>query len=263
MKRWTSASAALWLSVLIAGSAGAVDHNNIDAGRPLSFDDAEAIAYRERAVEAGHSLIEPSRRDTGLVLDLEFLYGFALNTHASLDIDPSWGGRADDDETRFDPGNLSVGVLHNFNREYGGVPAFAVRGDVTFPTGRDAKGVDTRVRGILSRTVFQYSRVHLNVDGTFAGEAEDGERDFQPAAILGLSRPIGYPRHFQSTGLAEFGVRSGELKGSDAVLLVGIGLRRQITVRSVVDIGVESELPLDHRDPHDDVRLTAGYSFGF
>ena len=29
----------------------AVDHNNIDAGRPLDFDDAEAIAYREKALE--------------------------------------------------------------------------------------------------------------------------------------------------------------------------------------------------------------------
>ena len=40
--------------ILGAGSwVRAVDHNNIDASRPLSFDDAEAIAYRERAVESG------------------------------------------------------------------------------------------------------------------------------------------------------------------------------------------------------------------
>ncbi len=43
------------LTVYLPFVAFAIDHNNIDAGRPLGFDDAEAVAYRERAVEAGIS----------------------------------------------------------------------------------------------------------------------------------------------------------------------------------------------------------------
>ena len=40
-----------WLTLaaaLVAAPASAVDHNNLDAGRPLRFDDASPIAYREQ-----------------------------------------------------------------------------------------------------------------------------------------------------------------------------------------------------------------------
>ncbi len=43
-------------SLWFISPAFAVDHNNIDADRPLDFDDAEAIAYREKSIEVGASL---------------------------------------------------------------------------------------------------------------------------------------------------------------------------------------------------------------
>lgn len=241
----------------------AVDHNNVDAGRPLSFDDAEAVAYHERAVETGISVQSPHEEPVGYGLAAEFLYGFALNAHLNIDLDPTWGGRAGSEETRFDPGNVSVGGLYNFNREYGNVPAFALRGDVAFPTGREAKGINTRVRAISSKTMFQYSRVHLNLDGTFIGSPDDGERSFLPGAVLGISEPLGYPRQFNTTGLAELGVRSGEQKGTDPIILVGLGLRRQVTVRSVIDVGVQSEALSSSSTPHNDFRAVVGYSVSF
>ena len=134
----------------------AVDHNNIDAGRPLDFDDAEAVAYHERSIEAGINVNFPSDANAGFGMGAEFLYGFALNTHASVEMNPTVGGRAGSDETRFDAGDLSVGLLHNFNREVNNIPAFALRSDVSFPTGRDSDGVNVRLRGILSKVLFQY-----------------------------------------------------------------------------------------------------------
>jgi ABC-2 type transport system permease protein len=97
---------------ILTQRALAVDHNNVDAGRPLSFDDAEAIAYRERAVEAGLTGSFPNDGKAGLGLGAEFLYGFALNNQISVDADPSVGGRAGSDETRFDAGDVGTSLVN-------------------------------------------------------------------------------------------------------------------------------------------------------
>lgn len=249
--------------VSVSQLAFAIDHNNIDAGRPLGFDDAEAVAYRERAVEAGLGASFPNDGQGGLGLGLEFLYGFALNSHLSLDLDPSVGGRAGSDETRFDAGDLSVGLLHNFNREVGNMPAFALRSDVSFPTGRDSDGVNVRLRGIMSKYLRQYERIHLNLDGTYLSEPEENERRFQPAFIVGLSKPLGYPRTFNRTGLAEIGVRQSDTFGTGPIVRLGLGVRQQVTVRSVIDVGVQSDVIASRNAPHDDFRIVGGYSVSF
>jgi hypothetical protein len=90
------------IAALIAGvfvvsavsEAYAVDHNNIDANRPLSFDDAESIGLGEQAIEFGAALTFPRGRDVGGEFELEYLYGFAPNTHLNVGIDSSVGGRA-------------------------------------------------------------------------------------------------------------------------------------------------------------------------
>src|SRR5689334_7296714 len=87
----------------------AVDHNNLDANRPLDFDDAETIAYREKDVEFGASIAKPKGDKTGIVGDAEFLYGFKKNWHLNVGIDPKF---ADDGtgKRRGDIGDLALGV---------------------------------------------------------------------------------------------------------------------------------------------------------
>jgi len=249
--------------VLVAHPARAVDHFNIDANRPLSFDDAESIAFGEMSLEVGAALTLPNERDVGGEFDVEFLYGFAPNTHFSIGIDPVVGGRADSEDTDFDPGDLSVGIFHNFNREYGNTPAFAVRADTYFPTGDDSQGIDFRLRGIASKTVGQYDRMHLNLDLNVNTETEEEERSVVPGVILGYSRPLGYPRRFNQTGLAELGVRLGDEEGTDAVVTAGIGLRQQVGYQSVLDIGLQGELATGEDDQRDQLRLVVGYSTAF
>ena len=249
-------------TVLAVNPAMAVDHNNLDAGRPLSFDDAESIAYREQAIEFGAGLNLPSNRSVGGSFDIEYLYGFALNSHLVIGIDPSVGGKADTDETDFDVGNLSVGVFHNFHREYDNVPAFALRGDVGFPTGRDSRGVDLRVRGIASKTVGQYNRLHLNLDLNVKTDVDAEERSVIPGLILGYSRPLGYPKRFDRTFLAQMGVRASQDTKGGAILLTGVGLRQQVSLRSVVDIGLEGDIATGAGE-RSELRLKVGYSFGF
>ncbi len=50
-------------------------------------------------------------------------------------MDLSVGGRTGSDATRFDVGDIGLGVLRNFNREYGSTPAYSVRADVFLPRG--------------------------------------------------------------------------------------------------------------------------------
>jgi hypothetical protein len=80
--------------------------------------------------------------------------------------------------------------------------------------------------------------------------------------VLGYSRPLGYPRRFDRTILAEVGVRGSEEKGTDAIVSAGIGLRQQVGYQSVLDIGLQSDFAGDKRD-RNDVRFIAGYSIAF
>ena len=249
--------------LLVTVPAFAVDHNNVDAHRPLSFDDAESIAFREQSLEFGLHLGWPRRRPLGLGLQAEYLNGFALNSHFSVGFEPEIGGRADADDTGFDLGNVSLGLFHNLNREYGSTPAFALRGDVYLPTGRDAHGVEFRLRGIASKHVSQHGRLHVNADLNVAPSAGRGERTINPGVVLGYTQPLGYPTKFTRTGLAELGIQAGPESGKGPVVTAGLGLRQQVGVRSVVDVGIQSDIAGFNGAPRDRLRLIAGYSYGF
>ena len=62
-------------------------------------------------------------------------------------------------------GNLTVGALYNFNTETLNLLAFAARVQPGFPTGVNAKGVDTAVTGVMTRSFGRW-RTHLNVGYT-------------------------------------------------------------------------------------------------
>ena len=243
----------------------AIDHDNIDGGRPLRFDDAESIAWRERAFEYGLSAYSPFRRGgLGAGFAAELLYGYRVNSYVSLDFDPTIGARGGTTDKRFDAGNVGIGLFHNFNRETLTAPAFAVRTDVYLPTGRGARGLELRVRGVASRTFAQYNRVHLNVDANVQTNAGRGDRAFIPAVTVGLTRPLGYPTRFDRTGLAELGTRASTETGRGAIFYAGVGVRQQVTVRSVLDVGVSSDFAATNGNAaRDTVRLVAGYSTQF
>lgn len=252
----------LWMSALcflVTLPSWAVDHNNLDAGRPLDFDDAEAIAYREKAFEFGAAITKPKSGKMSVEGAAEFLYGFAPNSHISLDFDPGYTGE-NGGRRRFDVGDVGIGFFHNFNRESGNTPAFAVRTDAYLPTGRDSSGVDLRLRGIASKQFRQYDRLHLNLDLTLNNSAA-GERKTQPGVVLGYSRPLGYPTRFDRTLLAQAAYRTNSERGENGISTLGLGLRQQVSVRSVFDIGLKSDVSGGRN--RDSLQLVAGYSTQF
>ena len=243
--------------------AQAIDHNNIDSGRPLRFDDAFAIAFRERAFEFGVGLGARRRGSLSLTGDFEYLYGIALNTHISIGIDPSLRKPDSGGRSRFDPGDASIGIFHNFNREIKNTPAFGVRADVIFPTGRDSRGIGTRLSGIMTKTLNQYDKLHVNVNATIRPSARGDERKIVPELVLGYSRPMGYPKRFDRTFVADLAVSSSEERGTGPVISAGIGFRQQVTVRSVFDIGLQSDVAAFRGAGRDAIRAVAGYSTAF
>ena len=239
----------------------AVDHDNIDASRPLDFDDAETIAFREKSSEFGTGITSRWGSELGLLGEAEYLYGFAKNWHLNLGLDPAFadqngGGR------RFDAGDLALGVQHNFNRETRSWPAFGFRADAYLPTGRGSSGVDFRVRAIASRKLGRYGRLHLNADLNANNSPASGQRRMLAGAILGYSRPLGYPRRFDRTLVTQVGMRAAPTSGDPALVNVGVGLRQQVSQRSVFDVGLKSDLSGTGTD-RERFRVVAGYSTAF
>ena len=254
--------AALALGALFfALPARAVDHDNVDAGRPLDFDDAETIAFREKAFEFGGALFKPKSGKVGLGGEAEFLYGFAKNWHLNAGFDPGFAGEGGS-RRRFNVGDLGLTVQHNFNRETESSPAFGARFDANLPTGRGSRGVDGRLRAIASRKFGAYGRLHLNADLGLNSGARSGERKTLPGVLLGYSVPLGFPTRFNRTLVSQIGYRANPESGEDALLNVGVGLRQQITPQSVFDIGIKSDLT-GSGEARETVRLVAGYATAF
>lgn len=186
----------------------------------------------------------------------EYLHGFALNSFYSVDFDGSNRGL----------GRTGVGVFHNLRRETLASPGIAFRFDTFLPTGRDAnssRGVDFRARGILSRTLRGNERLHLNLDAVYRTSTTSGSRAFVPSAVIGYTRPVGYPKRFDRTALAEIAFRSDEETGRGNIISVGAGLRQQVTPRAVADIGIQTDAVAHGGATRTHLRLVAGYSTSF
>jgi hypothetical protein len=244
---------------LVASALAQSDHNNIDSGRPLRFDDAYSIAFRERALEFGLSLDTFRRRAANYGFKAEYKVGFAKNQDIGITFDPSYDGS----ERRFDGGNVEIAYFNSLRREINDSPALAYRVELALPTGRGSKGVETKVRGIATRALGQYDKLHLNLDVIASTSPRTDERRVAFGAILGYTSPLGYTKRFDTTLAAEFAVLQSRIRGQGYAGTLGIGLRRQLTPQTVFDIGIESDVFSTRGATQSPFRLTVGYSVGF
>jgi hypothetical protein len=135
--------------------------------------------------------------------------------------------------------------------------------DVGLPVAGSQRGVETRLRGIFTKSLHQYDKFHVNVDVNYRTSPKGGERSTTVGAILGYSSPVGYPRHFDTTLLAEFGVEQSKLDEGGAHGWVGIGFRRQISAVTSMDFGIQSDVFAAKRVSRSPLGVTVGYSFSF
>ncbi len=233
------------LFALVVKSSIASDHSNIDSGRPLTFDDAYSIGFGERTFESGISL---SRNK--VQIEFEHKFGFAKNRELGVSLSAF---RDSDNETlEFD--EFKIFFFNGLQREINGKPAVAYK----FEFGKHDSGreVEAKVRGIVSKNVGQYDRIHFNADINYNSLLRDHSSEINVGAVIGYSRPIGLPKKFDQTFLASLSFQKLESWKTS----VGIGIRKQIGFDQVLDIGIVNDFNGKDRNRP---LLKVGYGFSF
>ena len=236
----------------------ALDHDNLDPNRPIAIEDAYVVPKGEIGVEGGILFSDRKRGESRLMFQPQLIIGAFNNTQLELSSDVSTDPRTvvGDDKS----GNLTVGALYNLNTETVNLPAFAVRLQLGFPTGVNAKGVGTALTGVMTRSYGRW-RTHLNVGYTFLGSPQGQERSGAYRMVAAVSYPLGYPSSFRDTIIANVFTRQSDLVGQRNPTGVGIGLRRQVSSRVVADAGIGSEFigPADRSVFFGTVGLSVGF----
>jgi Putative MetA-pathway of phenol degradation len=235
-----------------------IDHKNLDEGRPLRLDDAYAISTGEIEVEVGAGFTLQRRGTDRGFLPVEVLIGalpnFQIGVGTVLSTDP----RDIDEPAK--SGDLSLGVLYNFNQETLVMPAFGARIEVNLPTGVDSHGVEVELKGIVTKS-FERVSVHLNAGYEFLTDAARGERHGRYELVLGASVPLGAPQYTRATLIADVFTEQIVHRGEPNVVGAEVGFRYQLTPSIIWDLGVGTEFA----GPADRSRffLNTGLSFGF
>jgi hypothetical protein len=244
--------------LVIVTDTVAIDHTNLDEGRPLRLEDAYPIAHGEIAVEAGSGVTLPRRGPNRGVFGVELLYGALPNLHISIGSLLSTDARAIDEPPR--SGDLHLSALYNFNQETISVPAFAAKLGLNTPTGVDARGFGVDLKGIVTKSIERLG-VHLNAGREFLTAPRDGERDGRYELALGASYPIGAPQFTRATLMGDVFSEQSVHRGEATTVGTEIGIRYQLTTRVVWDVGMGTEFagpPARSR-----FFMTTGFSFGF
>jgi hypothetical protein len=252
------ATIALLLVFATAASAYAIDHKNLDEGRPLRLEDAYPIAHGEFAIEAGAGFTLQRRgADRGL-FPVELLYGPLPNLQVGIGTTLSTDPHEIDDRPK--SGDLRLSALYNFNQETLTLPAFAVKLGLDAPTGVDAHGFGVEAKGIVTKSIERLS-LHLNAGYEFITSSQGDERDGRYKLAFGASYPIGAPRFTRATLIGDVFAEQSLHRGDPTTVGTEVGLRYQLTPRIVWDVGVGTEFA----GPAERSRFsfTTGLSVGF
>lgn len=188
----------------------ASDHNNLDSDRPLRFEDAYSAAHGAREFQLGLA----SERFRSMQAPFELKWGYAMNRDFSVGIEPTIG-----DGSTF--GAIKLSHFQTLSGEDERNPAFGLRLSAMVPTNSDVARFG--VKGVWSRLAGGQSKLHLNLGFTSNPNVYEG--------IIGYSKPMS----FDQTILAEAGINSNEK-------WLGLGIRRQLNLRTVLDLGIEHRL---------------------
>ncbi|MBI3300970.1 MAG: hypothetical protein HYZ72_02675 [Deltaproteobacteria bacterium] len=251
----------VWCLALVSLAAvpgWAVDHNNLDEGRPLRLEDAYPIAYGELSVETGPRFSLNRRSADRFSFPVEILYGAYWNLHLGLGSTPATEPRTIDEPEK--SGDLRTFALYNFNQETLRLPALAAKVSLNFPTGVRSRGVDTELKAMVTRS-FGPTRMHLNVGYEFLGSTHNSKRNGRYEVVLGVQYPLGYPRHFNTTLLADIFTQQAVRSGESNPTGIEVGIRRQIVPLVVIDAGVGTEFagPAERAPFFATVGVSAGF----
>jgi len=249
---------AVMLLAVCVGSAEAIDHGNLDEGRPLRLEDAYPVAHGEIAVEAGAGFTLLRRGPNRALFPVEILYGALPNLQIGVGSLLSTDPHAIDDRPK--SGDLRASALYNFNQETLTLPALAGKFSLTTPTGVDAHGYGIELKGIVTKSIERLS-LHFNGAYEFLTDTRRGERDGRYELALGASYPLAAPRYTRATLIADVFAEQPIAHRESTIVGTEVGLRYQLTPRIVWDVGVGTEFA--GPATRSNFFLTTGLSFGF
>lgn len=253
----TSLFIALAAAAITPSAALAVDHNNLDLGRPIRLEDAYPVSHGEFVLELGAGFAAERNSPDRFFGTGDLLWGALPNFQLGLSGFGSTHPRDIDEDTK--SGDLQLSGLYNFNQETLTLPAMAAKLTLNFPTGVDSSGVDAEIKAIFTKSIDTVS-FHLNVAYEFLSGTSANEEDGRWKVAFGPSIPLGAPHSTRMTLVADIFAEEGALRHSAETIGAEVGLRYQLTERIVLDAGVGTEFAGDDRSP---VFATFGVSFSF
>jgi hypothetical protein len=225
---------------LLAGltPAFAIDHDNLDEGRPLRLEDAYSIAAGEWALETGAGLSAQQKSRARGVFPVDVLYGLAPNLQVSVGTTLLTDPKQIEGQTK--SGDLQLSGLYNFNQETLSLPALGLRLTLNLPTGVESSGVDFRIKGLLTKSIGRLS-VHFNPAYEVFSGTKPFERDSSYELALGASYPVGAPKHTLTTLLGDVFTEQAPRRGDPQIVGAEVGVRQQWTPWTVLDAGIGTE----------------------
>jgi Putative MetA-pathway of phenol degradation len=249
---------AVLVVALATGEVYAIDHTNLDEGRPLRLEDAYAIAEGEIALEVGGGFTLQRRGSNRGVFPAEVLYGAYPNLQLGVGTTLSTDRRDIDDRSK--SGDLQVSALYNFNQETISLPALALKVGVDAPTGVGARGYGIELKGIITKSIERLS-LHLNAGYEFLTSTSQDERGGRYKLAVGASYPVGAPQFTRATLVGDVFAEQSARRGESTFVGLEVGVRYQLTPRIVWDVGIGTEFAGPaHRS---NLFMTTGFSFGF
>ena len=244
--------------LFVASPVAAVDHKNLDEGRPTRLDDAYTIATGEIEIAAGLGVAVSRRGPARGLLPIEIVYGAFPNLQIGIGTSITTDPRTLDEPPK--SGDVHLGALYNFNQETLALPAFGLRLDVGLPTGVGGDNTTVRLKGIVTKSIERLS-LHLNAAYEFITDTRRDEREGRYEFVVGASYPVGAPRYTRATVIADIFAEQAFHRGDDTVVGLEAGFRYQVTSRLIWDLGMGTELagPADRQK----LFFTTGISFGF
>ena len=242
----------LTASAMLASTAHAADHTNLEPGLPLEVEDAYPTGYLNREFQFSGRYERTADGGNQFVLDPRLEYGFARNWQARINVPFILGGG-----DKRGSGDIGAEVFYNFNTESLKLPAFAASVNLTAPTGRDSSGLDSSFKLIATKSLGyaeKLQRVHLNLTYFNNASARFDERSNGYAAVVGYSQRVGP----QTIFLADY-ARQQQKERNKTSDILEVGLRYQQTPLTALSIGLGAGVSKDSPD----FRATLGLQRSF
>jgi hypothetical protein len=144
-------------SVVIAAPAFSAEPENLADGAPLSVEDTKVTETGTWTYQLPFMFERKSNGKDRGQFEPELKVGILKNWHGSISV-PILMGSA----SKAGSGDVRLGLQGKLNDENSWLPSFGVSFGGDLPTGKDSEGVDTRLKLLVTKSIAEKQRVHLN-----------------------------------------------------------------------------------------------------